>query len=250
MSETNYIITKVFGAELLEKKPNSFLDKLRQKTRTIRIRRDEDGNVVESRMNHSTKQFLIYGGATFIILLHALGIYYYNKMWVLQFDVAAAESEVQTRLQERHDLSENLTKIVTGYAKHEEKIMVDVLASRGVPLNPESMPESMKKMGQMLLGEGFSAKTLPKDLVSKMLALAEQYPDLKLSQNFLKVTDAIVEIEKAITLARIKHINATNQFTTILTTFPSNLFGRLFGFKPNPFFKATDEAENFKPIDY
>lgn len=249
MRETSRIIRAVYGPEVTAEPKESLVDRLLKRTRTIRIRRGDDAQM--SRHFYLSGRALV--GWTFVLVviaLHGVGIYYYNKIWSLAYVVQASESEIQVRLQERNDISVNLARIVLDYARHEEKIFGAVVAARSGGGDQPATADLLKKLEQLLSPHGTAGKALPKELLPSLVALAEQYPDLKLSQNFLKLSDALLETERDIATARIKHITATNDYTTLLTVFPSNLFGKLFRFEPNAFFRANDEARNFKTLDY
>ncbi|MBW2277154.1 MAG: LemA family protein, partial [Deltaproteobacteria bacterium] len=99
--------------------------------------------------------------------------------------------------------------------------------------------------------DGTAAKGLPIDTkLSGVLALAEQYPDLKLSDNFRRFMDALVETEKALCDERMTYSEVVNSYTTKLKTFPGNLFAKIYGFELIPYFEADHDAQRFKPVDY
>jgi LemA protein len=86
--------------------------------------------------------------------------------------------------------------------------------------------------------------------VSGLLAFAEQYPDLKLSGNFQRFMDALVEVEKDISAERIKCADLVNTYTTRRMTFPGNVFAAMYGFDEIPYYQADPEAKKFKPVEY
>jgi len=98
-------------------------------------------------------------------------------------------------------------------------------------------------------GETLSAS---KDLspLTRLLALAEQYPDLKLSNTFINLMTALIEVEKDLAMERIKYNDAVNVYTTNTAIFPINIFAVIFRFKDKPYFEATQEAQKLKPISY
>ena len=83
-----------------------------------------------------------------------------------------------------------------------------------------------------------------------LVAVAESYPDLKLSENFRQFMDALVETEKELSEARMQYSNVVNTYTTLLRTFPGNLFAVIYGFEPLPYFEAAAEAKAFRPVEY
>jgi LemA protein len=86
--------------------------------------------------------------------------------------------------------------------------------------------------------------------LSKLMALAEQYPDLKLSSNFQSLMAALIEVEKDLATERIKLNDMVNTYTTNVAKFPCNMFAVLYGFPRSPYFEATEEAKAFKLITY
>ncbi len=86
--------------------------------------------------------------------------------------------------------------------------------------------------------------------LSGLLAFAEQYPDLKLSGNFQRFMDALVEVEKDIAGERIKCADLINTYTTARMTFPGNLFAALYGFEEIPYFETDPDAKVFTPVEY
>ena len=82
------------------------------------------------------------------------------------------------------------------------------------------------------------------------MAIAEQYPDLKLSTNFESLMAALVEVEKDLATERIKFNNEINIYTTNVVRFPCNIFAHIFGFELKPYFESTNEAKTFKRIEY
>jgi hypothetical protein len=86
--------------------------------------------------------------------------------------------------------------------------------------------------------------------LSGMLALAEQYPTLQLSQNFRQFMDALVETEKDLSAARMNYSESVNKYATLLNIFPSNIYGRLYRFKTYRYFETDQDAKRFRPVDY
>ncbi len=86
--------------------------------------------------------------------------------------------------------------------------------------------------------------------LARLLAVAEQYPDLKLSNTCINLMTALIEIEKDLAQERIKYNDNVNIYTTNMAKFPINIYATLFGFKHKPYFEATGEAQKLKPISY
>ncbi len=200
--------------------------------------------------------------STFILLIAAAGsIFCYNLLVTTEQDVLAGKGKVNALLQRRNDISINLSKAVLDYAQHERGVFTGVVALRSVlSKDAEKDPKieelfNRLKQQEAQAGVAQTAKTPPaSDALSsplaRLLAVAEQYPDLKLSNTFINLMTAIIDIEKDLAQERIKYNDAVNIYTTNMAKFPINIYAVLFGFKDKPYFEATDEAQKLKPISY
>ena len=198
-----------------------------------------------------------------IVLLFALitggSIYYYNLLVTTEQDVLAERGKVDALLQRRNDISINLSKAVFDYSNHERGVFTAVVALRSIlsenGVKDTKLEEIMKNLEQPekvaagKAGEKVSGAD-PLSALGRLLAVAEQYPDLKLSSNFLNLMTALVEVEKDLAAERIKFNDAANVYTTNRAKFPINIYAWIFGFKERHYFEATDEAKSLKPIDY
>lgn len=173
-----------------------------------------------------------------IVVMH---IYYYNKFISLQYDVETSDSNIGTLLQMRRNICINLTTTVLDYSKHEKEIFKHVTEIRAQLVRGREIKEEMPKEKALIDLE---------KVLSKILAIAEQYPDLKLSQNFQQFMTALVNSETKIAEKRIDYNNSVNTYTTAINQFPGSVFARLWGFETKPFFVAEKDATKFKKIDY
>ncbi len=197
--------------------------------------------------------------ALLLAVVAAGSIYYYNLLVTTEQDVLAEEGKVQALLQRRNDISINLSKAVFDYSQHERGVFTAVVALRSILSENEvkdaKLEEIMKGLQEQKqaaagnAGEGVAAAGSLSAL-DRLLAVAEQYPDLKLSSNFLSLMTALVDVEKDLAGERIKYNDAANVYTTNIAKFPINLYAWMFGFGAQPYFEATDEAKKLKPIDY
>ena len=199
----------------------------------------------------------------FIILLIALmagaGVYFFNLLVKTEQDVLASRGRVAALQQRRNDISINLSKAVLDYSRHEQKVFTAVVALRtllsGKGVKNEELEKIVGNLGKNeMAGDGnASAKILaanPLSGLGRLLAIAEQYPDLKLSNNFSSLMAALVEVEKDLATERIRYNDVANTYSTVLAKFPINFHAKLFGFEEQPYYEATEEAKSFKPIDY
>lgn len=221
--------------------------------------------------------------AALVLAVIAIGatIHYYNLLVTTEQNMHAAMGRVHALLQRRSDTAVNLSKAVLDYAEHERAVLSAVVALRALatdrPAGAESLTdikaraqkleqlqELINKAGSKAPGAGSviapgaapapsGAKALsgalPAGLMS-LSALAEQYPDLKLSANFQTLMTVLDQIEKDLAAERMKHDEMVNTYVTYVQIFPSSIFAKMFGFAAHPYFEATEEAKKFKPINY
>jgi LemA protein len=202
-----------------------------------------------------------------ILLVVAVGasIFYYNVLIMTEQDVMAARGKINTMLQRRNDISINLSKAVFDYSSHERNVFTAVVMLRSLLGNNDSNEkiDAMLKQIQsnptqafvhdglaniMSMKNGLTPDVLAS--LSKLMAVAEQYPDLKLSSTFQSLMAALVDIEKDLATERIDYNNKVNIYTTKMASFPTNFYAFIFGFKEQPYYEATGNAKTFVPIHY
>lgn len=197
----------------------------------------------------------------FVILVVLVGgsVYYFNLLVSTEQDVLAARGKVNALQQRRNDISINLSKATLDYSRHERSVFTVVVALRALfaekGVDNAKIEELFKELKQ---SGAIDTANLPEKLSgtenlsasNRLLAVAEQYPDLKLSSNFNNLMTALVEVEKDLAAERIKFNDAVNIYTTNIIKFPINAYAWIFGFKAQSYFEASADAQKFKPIDY
>jgi LemA protein len=184
------------------------------------------------------------------ILAFGLTIRYYNLLVRDHADALAARAKVEALIQRRADLAKTLEQVIVAHARHESTVFGNV-AEKRVALGGAGAGAALGAAGAAA-----GAAPRPADLMSlpaqlgRLLAIAEQYPNLRLSENFQIVTKALVEVEKDLDQTRQRSVDAANRYIHHLDTFPGNLFGRLFGFHRLPYFEADAAAKQFAPVRY
>ena len=169
----------------------------------------------------------------------------YNTLQSQDEGIKAAWSEVVNQYQRRADLIPNLVNTVKGYAAQEERVLVGVTEARSratsIQLTPEALndPEALKKF-QAAQGELTTA-------LKSLIAVSENYPNLKSDQNFRDLQAQLEGTENRITVARNRFIEAVQTYNTTVRTFPSNLTAMMFGMKVKPNFTVENEAAIAKP---
>ena len=178
-----------------------------------------------------------------LLLATGLGGCGYNTLQQQDEQVKSAWSEVVNQYQRRSDLIPNLVATVQGYAKQEREVLLGVTNARAkvgsVQVTPDQAaadPQAVQRF-QQAQGELTSA-------LSRLLVVAENYPQLKSDQNFRELQAQLEGTENRIAVARNRFIQATQQFNTTVRSFPTNLTAMMFGFKP----KAQFTVENEKAI--
>lgn len=201
------------------------------------------------------------------LLLIALTIYCYNLLVTTEQDVLSASGKVYALLQRRNDISINLSKAVLDYSNHEIGVFTAVTGLRSIltkdSMNDPELKELLKKLEQpkAIAPNKTLAKTAkksgntipapdPSSPLARLLAVSEQYPDLKLSATFQSLMTALIDIEKDLASERINYNDNVNTYTTNLKRFPMNIFASIFRFTVKPYFEATEEAKRLKPIKY
>lgn len=175
----------------------------------------------------------------FIIGVIALLIIYilimFNSFVKLNNKVKEAFATMDVYLKKRWDLIPNLVETVKGYAKHEKDTLESIVELRNSKYDNLNTDEKITKNEQMT------------DRITKLMALAESYPDLKADKNFRDLAKELTRTEDEIAQSR-KYYNAVVRvFNNKVEMFPSNLFAMIFGYKTKKMFEAKDEErENVK----
>ena len=166
-----------------------------------------------------------------IVLIAIVFVGIFNKLAKLKVIVEEASSDIETFLKQRYDMIPNLVETVKGYAKHESSTLEKVTEMRTKAMEAGSLPEKMK------MEEGLSSA------ISKLFAVAENYPDLKANTNFLELQTTLKDLEDNIQKSRRFYNGAARDFNTAIVLFPTNLIAQMFGYKKVEFFEATEEEQ-------
>jgi LemA protein len=165
----------------------------------------------------------------------------YNNLQSQDEGVKAAWSEVVNQYQRRADLIPNLVNTVKGYAAQEQKVLIGVTEARAkvgsIQVTPEVLndPELFKKY-QAAQGELSGA-------LKSLLAVTENYPQLKSDQNFRDLQSQLEGTENRITVARNRYIAAVQSYNVTVRQFPANLTAKMFGFQVKPNFTVANEQQ-------
>ncbi len=159
----------------------------------------------------------------------------YNGLIKLRNRTDEAWSDIDVQLKRRHDLIPNLIETVKGYAAHESATFQKVTEARNMAVDAKT-PDEHAKAENMLSGT-----------LKSLFAVAENYPELKANENFLKLQDELADTENKVQASRRFYNGNVRDFNTKLQIFPTNLIGNILGFKKYEFFEIEDETQKAVP---
>ena len=168
-----------------------------------------------------------------LALLAVFGIALYNRLIRSRNRVDTSWSDIDVQLQRRHDLIPRLVTAVDQYAKYERATLEAVTELRAEAMQQADVQARGKAEEKLSAGIG------------RLIALAENYPDLKANENFLNLQNELVETENYLQFARRYYNGSVRDYNTMTETVPSNIVASTFNFEPKDFFqKSSDEAAN------
>ena len=182
-----------------------------------------------------------------VVILVVYCVSSYNSLVTQEETVGTAWSNVENQYQRRSDLIPNLVNTVKGYAAHEQATFTEVVEARAqamsfkldaADLTPEKLAEfqqAQQKVGSAL---------------GRLIAVAEQYPDLKANQNFLELQAQLEGTENRINVARKNFNDAAQAYNTNIRRFPKNIFAGMFGFDKKAYFEAEEGSEKAPKVEF
>ena len=173
-------------------------------------------------------KMIILLAVCFFIACYVIKIY--NKIVKLNNRVKDAFSTMDVYLKKRWDLIPNMVETVKGYAKHENNTLKEVVALRNASYSTLSDEDKIKTNAQLSAG------------ITKIMALAESYPELKADQNFIHLSSELSKIETDIANSRKYYNGVVREFNNNVEIFPNNILAKLFNFEAKTMF-VVDEAE-------
>lgn len=182
-----------------------------------------------------------------IALVAIWGISSYNGLVSMDENVSNQWANVETQYQRRSDLIPNLVNTVKGYAKHESQTLEAVMAARSqatqVKIDPSNCTPQQLAAYQKAQGDVTTA-------LGKLLAITENYPDLKANQNFLELQSQLEGTENRINVARKDFNDTAKKYNTSLRRFPRNIIASMFGFEKRNYFEAEASAEKAPKVEF
>src|SRR5436309_2370594 len=162
----------------------------------------------------------------------------YNRFVGQEEAIKAQWAQVENQLQRRNDLIPNLVETVKGYAQHEESVYKDIADARAQLLAAKSPEETMNAANRQTSALG------------RLLAVVENYPQLKANEQFNRLMDELSGTENRIAVERMRYNERVQEYNVARRQFPSNLTASMFGFKEYPLFNAPPAAEQVPKVNF
>jgi LemA protein len=174
-----------------------------------------------------------------IIVLLLVAVWFtYNRMVSRRNAVDNSWAQIEAALQRRHDLIPNLVESVKGYAKHEQQTFEEVTKARG-------SAQAAQAPGTQAAAEDFLTQAL-----GRLMVVAEQYPQLRATENFQQLQSQLSETEDQIQITRRVYNDTVQTYNTLIQQFPASVVANSFHFEPRQFFDAPTEAEATPEVSF
>jgi len=162
----------------------------------------------------------------------------YNRFVGQEEAIKAQWAQVQNQLQRRNDLIPNLVETVKGYATHEESVFTEIADARAKLLSAKSPEETIQAANQQSSALG------------RLLAISENYPQLKANEQFNRLMDELSGTENRIATERMRYNERIQEYNTARRSFPANVTASIFGFKEYPLFEAPPSAQQAPKVNF
>jgi LemA protein len=162
----------------------------------------------------------------------------YNRFVTQEEAIKAQWAQVQNQLQRRNDLIPNLVETVKGYASHEQQVFSDIAEARSRLLAARSPEETIAAANQQTTALG------------RLLAVVENYPQLKANEQFNRLMDELSGTENRIATERMRYNERIQEYNTARRRFPANMTAAVFGFEEYPFFEAPPAAQQAPKVTF
>ncbi len=195
------------------------------------------------------KKTLIVIGIILLLVFIVYGFFAgkYNTMVELQEAIPKQWAQVETQYQRRADLIPNLVNTVKGYADFEQETLTRVMEARAsatqVKIDPSNItPEALARFQQAQAGVSSA--------LGRLLAVAENYPNLKANQNFLDLQAQLEGTENRIAVARTRFNDVVQPYNVYIKRFPNNMLAGMYGFEPKGYFEASEGSQNAPTVTF
>lgn len=185
--------------------------------------------------------------ALIVIILLGSAVSSYNGLVSADQDVQSKWSQVENVMQARADKIGDLVEVVKEYSKHEKGVLEKIAAARA---DFDTAREILDSQSQDVKSK-LEADAVARDAADKMISIViENYPELKASDQFENLQEAIEGAENRISVERSRFIKSVENYNLKVSRFPGNIFARLMGFAPKDYFEASDYAKERSKIDF
>jgi len=187
------------------------------------------------------KKGLVVLGVVLVVVFGIAGMFMstYNKLVSADESIKALWAQVENVLQRRNDLIPNLVTTVKGYAKHEKELFENIANARAALAGARTVNDKIKASSQM---DGF---------VGRLLAIAENYPQLQASANFRALMDELSGTENRIAVERMRFNEGVQQYNVMVRMFPGNIMAGMYGFKEKTaYLKADEKAKEVPKVEF
>jgi LemA protein len=181
-----------------------------------------------------------------LILLIVFVISLYNQLVTLRNRVKNAFAQIDVQLTRRHDLIPNLVETVKGYIKHERETLEAVIQARNVAMAGLKAVEANPANAQAMQQLG-GAETALTGALSRLMVVAEAYPDLKANQNMMQLTEELSSTENRVAFSRQGYNDSVMDYNNACEMFPSGVIANLFRFTPATMLEIEDVAKRAVP---
>jgi LemA protein len=189
-------------------------------------------------------------GAAVIVLIALVAVLVLGGMWLaggynnlvgLDTEVQQRASNIDSQNKRRADLIPNLVATVKGYAKHESGVYADIAQARSrlLSANTQANPK-----------EAAAANSSFNSSLGRLLAIAENYPQLKADRNFTALQDELTGTENRLNLARVEYNDSIKTYNTAVRVFPGSVIAGFTGFRPRAFFEATATEKATPKVEF
>ena len=186
-----------------------------------------------------SKTWIVGGVAIALVLIvGVMAVGQYNGLVQERERVDASWAQVENVLQRRADLIPNLVETVRGYAAHEQEIFTAVADARSRLLAAGSPGEAAEASGAL------------DSALGRLLVIAENYPQLRASEQFTRLQDELAGTENRIAVERRRYNEVVREYNGSVRTFPKNLFAGMFGFEAREYFEAEPSAQEVPQVDF
>ncbi len=173
-----------------------------------------------------------------IVLVVIVAVLIYNNLIVLRNNVENAWAQIDVQLKRRADLIPNLVNTVKGYMKHEKETLENITKARAALMSAKT-PKEAAQADNMLSGA-----------LKSLFAVAENYPNLRASENFLRLQEDLSDTENKVAYSRQLYNDNVLVYNRTIQTIPNNIIAGMLGFKEKEYFKAEEEAKKAPEVKF